>query len=198
MLADFRHRYRDAAERVEELLRQGQPATAARILHTLKGVAGNLAMPALREDAQALEHEIHAAGTATGAASQAETMTASLRTRMQATLGAIDDLLAGHRPHAPDQSAPLVTATPAVQSSPLEKLVATLEAMLAGGSMDACDMFDQIRPLLQNRKAVKKELVRLERLIHNLDFEKAMDVLHAIKYRVIVPDLPLQNGKRVP
>lgn len=55
LFGDFRKQNHDMVQQVQETLKTGDTETAQRLLHTLKGVAANLAMDALAEAAKAAE-----------------------------------------------------------------------------------------------------------------------------------------------
>ena len=58
MLRGFALNQSDAADLIDRALRAGDPATAERLSHTLKGLAGNIGAAALQQQAAQLEHAL--------------------------------------------------------------------------------------------------------------------------------------------
>ncbi len=60
LLSDFVSEFRDSADRYEQILRNGDTEEARRLVHSVKGVSGNLGAKRLHEAAAALEGAVKA------------------------------------------------------------------------------------------------------------------------------------------
>ncbi|MGH8454378.1 MAG: response regulator [Nevskiales bacterium] len=88
LLAIFRQHHAGDMQRLRQALAAGEHKTAHRLAHTLKGVAGNLSMPRLRQYALQIEECIEESETAT------EDLVSAGETELSAVLAEIEPLLA--------------------------------------------------------------------------------------------------------
>ena len=122
LLEDFRREQAGDAEAIRVALEAGDTASAERLAHTLKGVAGNLGAKRLQHGAGEVEQALR-----NGAQGEALEGLADLRDTLQATLAEVQTLGASQvKPPVPPSSATLPTST-------LPDLLAELETRLAHG-----------------------------------------------------------------
>src|SRR5207253_1185251 len=119
-------RHADAAARIEAAMSTGDAATAERIAHTVRGVAGSLGFDSLFTAATALEHAIAGKGDRSGAAAEFEKRLSHATASLHAALAPAD----------------AVTAAP-VDLAQAGLDAARLAELLAASDGDAVDHFEQ-------------------------------------------------------
>ena len=154
----------DAARRIADALAASDRPLAQRLAHTLKGVAGNLAIPAVQEVAAIVEREIRDTGVA-----------ASLP-RLESILGPQADALRDALAEAP-------AAAPAAPSrfdpQAATAAVARLKDLVEANDGEAAEAFERLAQTLAG--AVEAErLAALRAAIDAFDFDKASDLLSHI------------------
>ncbi|GAA5184023.1 hypothetical protein GCM10025771_37090 [Niveibacterium umoris] len=145
-------------------LDNGDRATAERIAHTCKGVAGNIGAGEVQAVAAELEHAIH---------------DDAARTELDARLAELEPLLT-------TLIAKLLAALPseartsganAVDHAALAEVIKRIVALLADDDSEAGDAFDQHADML--RTALGPDCEAIESAIREFDFETALDKLRS-------------------
>jgi two-component system sensor histidine kinase/response regulator len=163
LLQQFHERQADAGDRIAAALAARDAATAERIAHTVRGVAGNLGFGALQQQAQALEAAIGSG------APHAEALAAFAQQLAAATAG----LRAALAPPAvlAEEPAP-PTATPAELAQHASRFAALLQA----SDSDAGDYFNAHRPALRQLLG-EGATARVASALQDYEFDTALDQL---------------------
>ena len=170
LLRRFSAQQADAVAQIEASLAAGDPATAERLAHTLKGVAGNIGAGPVQAQAGAVESAIRkglSAGDIAG-------LLAELRPTLQALVAAIAEALAPEPPAASE--------TAAVNWTEAKPVIARLEALLAEDDAEASELFSESGDLL--RAALGAAAAKIERSLRDYDFENALAQLREAKARI--------------
>ena len=172
LLHEFRAEFSGSAAAIGEALGRGEPETARRLCHTLKGVAGNLSATRVPAAALALEAAIAQGAPAAGA--------------LEALALALGPLLDGIG-RLPARAG---TAPAAPRCEPdrarLAAEIAELERLLSKNSLDAKRQFARLRGALPPG-GFQEELKALEGCMERLDFKKARTLLAQLSGRVGEP-----------
>jgi CheY-like chemotaxis protein/HPt (histidine-containing phosphotransfer) domain-containing protein len=161
LLRTFAEHHGEDSERLRQCLRAGEIETARRLIHTLKGVTGNLGstrLPTLAADLECLFKQ---------AAPESELEPAIQR--LESELGA---LIEGIRRHLP---APDVSPAVAVDPEHLAGVLAELSALLVEDNVRAAQVRRDHAALL--RAALGDSAAALERQIDDFDYEAALRTL---------------------
>ncbi len=137
------------------------PEEAARLLHSLKGLAGNLGAKALQQRAEALERALAGGDPAVTAQAQE-----ALGLALHQAVDAIQQTLQG------GEEAPLPSAAPAASPDQLRLQLQRLEALLIASDSEAEDYFGEIRTDLASHLA-PADFAALGRAINAFDFDAA-------------------------
>ena len=152
-------------ESLEQLLQGGRLDDAARLMHTIKGVAAMLGADALAAAAAAAETQLRS-----GASAQLAALPARMSRELDHARAALLQLAAllgtGAAPAAPRNPTALVAA------------LATLAPLLAGADMAATDVFADIQAVHEDTWGA--ELQPLADAMARLDFEAALSACDAL------------------
>jgi HPt (histidine-containing phosphotransfer) domain-containing protein len=158
VLRQFMQQETDVLVRLSAALKSHEFEAAERIVHSLKGVAGNIGFTALHVDAATLEKAIKARVGI-------EYALMAVETRMNAALASLRSAL-GDEP----------ASAPAAEARPSAPHLARLAALLAAGDGDAlthlADHAASIRPLFS-----AAGYAQLEKSLAHFDFEGALQSL---------------------
>ncbi len=166
LLLESREEFRTAAARIRSLLAAGSHSDAVRLVHTVKGVAGNLGAGRVQEAGAALEAALKADPEA-----GAEVLIASLADAVAELLPGLDSLDSA----MPASSAGSVTA---VDPSAVEPVLRELMQRLRAGDMSAEGSLDRLEALLGG--TCPEELARVRSFVDDLEFEGAVAPLDQI------------------
>jgi CheY-like chemotaxis protein len=160
MLRKFAHNQAHAASAIQQALQEGDNATAERLAHTLKGVAGNIGATTLQHAAGLLEAAIpHQSADAVAA------LLNPVRTQLDALASALHAAL-----QPTEDSAP---ADPARWAG----LHQQLTALLAEDDPESIEVFAQHSALLQARLGARYP--QMANAMADYDFEAALALLAA-------------------
>jgi two-component system sensor histidine kinase/response regulator len=165
ILAKFVAGQGGTGEAVACALHAQDPATAERLAHTLKGVAGNIGATALQADAAALEAAIRNRLPA----AQTDALLQGLAARLAGVTAAISQALPG-RTETPDAD-----FDAAADSGRVQEICEALAGLLAEDDSEAVDTFNRHAPLL--RAAMPGAFAGIERAIHGFEFREALAAL---------------------
>ncbi len=170
LLRRFAAQQADTTVRIAEHLTQGDRATAERLAHTLKGVAGNIGAGVVQSRASDLEAAIREGRPA-------ETTTRCLEEVQQA----LGPLVLAIKNALPPET---VTPGPAVEIDWTEAkpLVARLDTLLAEYDAEALDMFSASAELL--RAVLGASAAPVEHSLRDYDFETALSLLREARTRI--------------
>ncbi len=180
LLLEFVDRHSDTAREIRTALNTGHPDRALRLIHNLKGVAGNFSATQLYAAALALESELR----------KGDTEAAS--TRLPAFEAALDRVLKGaNRLRETAESDPQDAPEPVPGEKPADLskiagLSAELARLLEDHDFAAEEVFGKLRELLIHSNA-RELAAELEVHINTLDFRGALWVLKQIADRLQVP-----------
>ncbi len=151
----------DATQRIQEVLQQGDHATAERLAHTLKGVAGNLGATALQASAAQLEALVR------NAEEPAQTQESLARTahnlaQLVQALQAVPGL-------APENDSSPITLSDAEREAALA-LLQELKTLLANDDAGAIELWETHAPML---RAVLPNAAAVEAAIGAYEFDSA-------------------------
>ena len=165
LLISFRRENLLVLNELNDALSRGESQLARRIVHTVKGVAGNLGATLLSAAALSLE-------TAMSGADQA-----SLRPALGEFEVRLDEVLASVlllEPEPP-QDAEAGPAAHPVEPERLAELARELSRLLDAHNLNALGVWEEMRPMLSGEAAD-----RLEATLQDFDFKDASEVLGAI------------------
>ncbi|WP_346355360.1 Hpt domain-containing protein [Azotosporobacter soli] len=167
LLIDFARRYSMVTEKIAEHIKKDDFPEAERIVHTLKGVAGNIAAGEMRKTAAELE-----AAIANRNSSAYEPLLHRLEQHVRILLEGIKKSGLLKTENVPVDAKPLATAQVAVVLTKMHKL-------LAENDPDAEKFLEYMREILQG-PLFAKEMAELETHLGNYDFELALIPLRKI------------------
>ncbi len=184
LLNDFRHRYRDCATRLPRLLTGGKEDEAQRLLHNLKGVAGNVGARWLFGATSRLEHLIKNQPNTEHVEAFADFEQAASNTFV-----AIHDYLAQHEP-AP--STPRSAPGKVLNEEQLHALFVQLAELLDAGDAEALACLQRIHQALpESARGADAELADL---IEGYDFLEAKQALEELARSLGLPSLHNADG----
>ena len=154
----------------------GEPAEAGRLLHSLKGLAGNLGAKALQQRAEALERAL--AGGDPAAATQAQE---ALGLALHQVVDAIQQTIRG------GDEPPARAAAPTASPDQLRLQLQRLETLLIASDSEAEDYFNDIRADLADHLA-PADFAALGRAISAFDFDAAQPLCRQALDR-LAPDV---------
>ena len=167
LVQEFCSSYADAAEKVRNALNDGEDELALRVIHTLKGVTGNLSANDLYMAEKALEEAIR----------QGERGT--LTERLENFESDLNQILAsGERLTQYDKKQMSVQRETEERNTTLDvakvrSLTGRLEILLAEADFEAEDCLEQLKASLGDSPRFRHEIEELEKYIRELDFESA-------------------------
>jgi two-component system sensor histidine kinase/response regulator len=156
MLRKFAAGQRQAAQEIARTLAEGDPGTAERVAHTLKGTAGNIGASLLQEQAAKVE-----AGIRQGQFNEADL--AELAAALEAMIVQLDAQLPGQAAPAPAAGA----ADP--------EMLGRLRKLLVDNDPEAEELVNEHLETLRTVLAGQTE--PFARLVRNFDFDKALAML---------------------
>ena len=173
LLRDFAVQYRDAAQRLELLCQDGDQAAAERLLHSLKGVAGNIGATALQESAAELDRkarlgDLEAVGFGL----------AKFKPALELALADVQRFVAS----CPTDSAAQSAVVPLPESE-TEMRIAALTSLLEVGDAEAIELVSALATNLMSDTRAPL-LTELERRVRNYDFEAARETLAQLRSRL--------------
>ena len=176
LLTSFRRENMGVVDRLREALSKGDLQGARLIVHTVRGVAGNLGATGLCCAASSLETALHGedSGPLTSALETFEAKLAEL-------LGTIRFLEEQEEGGAVADRAPLVTAA-AAEPERLALLAGQLFVLLEAHNLEAIGVWEEMRPLVQAEGADS-----LAATLQRFDFAEASRTLAAIMQKLEIP-----------
>jgi CheY-like chemotaxis protein len=167
LLGQFAAKQRDAAAQISAALESGDPKLAERVAHTVKGVAGNLAVEGVQSAAQKVEKAIR----------EGLDVTVPLyvfATVLGAQLDAIEKALRESAPTQPDRVMPSPFKGEAAAAA-----IARLKSLLDASDGDSDEAFRSLQDVVAG-VVDKAHLDSLSASISDFDFEGALRKLDAI------------------
>ncbi|MCP4699439.1 MAG: response regulator [Gammaproteobacteria bacterium] len=167
LLKTFFQDYRDTVKRIDTTLVQGDIELAKRLIHTIKGVAGNIGANELQARAQDLETALRQSDVG----KQKETLK-HLRHAFTIVIRSLANL----------DEKPLISASfqarqdTAPGSADLKNLFAELAGKLADGDMEAADCLDLIKQRLTGSE-LQEQLTKLSEQVDAFDFDAAQKTM---------------------
>nr|WP_315183683.1 response regulator [uncultured Albidiferax sp.] len=158
MLRKFTTGQAQATQQITEALEAADSATAERLAHTLKGVAGNIGASDLQHAAGLLEAAIHAGQPLDALLEPVHSQLAALVAALQAAL-------------------PAPAALTDMDQAQLAPVLAQLRSLLAEDDSDASELFQQHSSLLQ--AALGRAHATVASAMAEYDFEAALQALNA-------------------
>lgn len=172
LLFQFRQNHSGAADEIGQALSNGDLPLAARLAHTIKGVAGNLGADDLARAAAELERDLKA-----GRTMELERLTINFRQHWIQLAETIDDMESRRAASQPDVDLRpgVKTIDPVVIAPQLQALADLLETDLSA----AMDRLQVLEDLLTGTEA-EKEFMTLRNLAESFDTEGALTALRTI------------------
>jgi HPt (histidine-containing phosphotransfer) domain-containing protein len=178
LLKEFHLQYADSAGRLRALLAEGETDSARQLVHTLKGVSGNVSAMSVYADSRQIDDLLR----------RGEVPERQLVEQLEADLATLGQSIASlDNPSSATGPGPAPAA--AKPSLPLPERLAQLAELLSTNSWRAGDAFTALRndlPETQDRLALESQLARL-------DFPAARQSLDRI-VRSLELDLPSSGG----
>ncbi|WP_420906200.1 ATP-binding protein [Candidatus Magnetaquiglobus chichijimensis] len=177
LLKEFVRGQEQSIPRLRSWLESGDPedgTRAMRLVHSLKGMAGNLSARRVFESARALEMVLRA-----GAVSTAWSLLLDDLER------ALDQLVAEVRAwERSETAAGVMVEAQGFDARTVGELLRQLKPMLIQQDFDACVLFERLKPMLEAGLTSEKDYSNLIRelggCLDQLDFQEARQVLHRL------------------
>jgi CheY-like chemotaxis protein len=169
LLAQFASKQNEVTSQISAAIESGDNKLAERIVHTVKGVAGNIGLGELFTAAEKLERAIREADSAVPALAEEFAQVASRQ--VQAVRRAMDDVIPD-QPAESEESAAFDAATAAAA-------VAQLRALLEASDGDALEAFLAVEHILAGA-VDKSRLDALGAAVSEFDFDGARKTLDEI------------------
>jgi two-component system sensor histidine kinase/response regulator len=171
LLTQFVEQQAAAAERIRDQLVQGEPATAERTAHTLKGVAGNLGATAVQTAAAAVERAIRTQADP----AEIESLWAVLDQALSALVAELKPALkpGAEKPAAAIASAP---APPPLNPSAFRKAANQMLPLLSDLDPGAADCLEAERDTLRGVFTVEA-FAEFEKFVQAYEFAEALELL---------------------
>ncbi len=167
LLVEFCKDYRDGAARLRQALAQADREPARRLVHTIKGAAGNLGAESLAQAALALELAL-----------KENSPNESLITAFEEALTRLlEGIAVLEQPEATSKEKPKGAPSP-VDLEPLRPLLEELAMLLKQGNSKAIKKLEALRERLNGAQA--ESVAALEEQIDNYEFEEAAESLEAL------------------
>ncbi len=174
LLLEFRQENAQLAVSIRDSLASGQSERAARMIHTIKGVAGNIGASELQVAAEALER-----GLAGCAEEAPEALLAAFTETLKRSMGAVDLLLpkkkGGGQARAQAEALPIKAIDPEL----LTPLLRELALQIRKKNYLAAKALEPIKPLLAGTQWTQA-IMALEGRLARFDYAGAMKVLGEI------------------
>jgi len=166
LLQSFYREKSDVLVRLNQMLEDGEQESARELIHSIKGVAGNLSADLLFTAAKQLENSLKAAQPV-NLHDLKEDFEKQFEQIME-TLRSFEQSVAGQMAAQGE--------SPQLESADLQAGLDELAAQLEDFSMDAGDCFSRLRPSLP----AGDELEALAGAINDLDFDTALELLKTL------------------
>ena len=170
VLEKFISNQSQSVQSIQEALAAADRQTAARLAHTLKGIAATIGAPALAESARQLESAIREDDTG-----KYPQLIAATATGLDKAVAAVETYLAAH---AAEPSAPGKTQQ-ALDPARLGALLEQLTGQLSAFDSDAGDTMRMINQQVKGT-AMAQRFVRLDHSIMSYDYESALEEVRRI------------------
>jgi PAS domain S-box-containing protein len=171
LLRQFVESQGDAAGKIGESLRAGERATAERLAHTVKGVAGNLAAGPVQAAAGALEKAIRDGAEP----ARIEALRSGMAEALDRLVSALQPLLSSSAP--PDDGSLLPSAPPPADLAQLRPVVERWARLLAECDAASLDDLERERDLLHALFGDAGTLATFTRQVKAYDFEGGLESL---------------------
>ncbi len=169
LLDDFRNNQLCGFSELESAVGSGDLEGARRLVHSLRGVAGNLSADGLFDIASRLE-------AALGQGADVTPLVKEMGERMAELQVALSVALPGTDSHASSASgADAVTVTPP-QREEISACIEAMSVLLKKNSMEARRLFPELCRAL-GAQGCASELSQMEKMLERLDFKAALNVL---------------------
>lgn len=178
LLLTFQKNQGETSRKIRQALLEGEKEVAQQLLHTLKGVAGNIGANSLQHRVASLEQSL-----SSEASPAIEQELDKLETALSQVLHSIALLREERKGEEPvkDAAEPVLTAA----------LFQELRELLLTGNHRAGHVFQSIKNQA-GRIAAEEDLLRIEGLISGYDFDAALDRLLAFCQE---NDIPMEESK---
>ncbi len=165
LLRDFQKDSENFSAQVSAALGNKDMETVRRLVHTLKGVAGNLGAVGLQENALELESALKESPE-------------NIQTQLDATNKALQGVLTTLHQALPATTSRIAPSAEVVDLSTLRPKMKVLAKLLEQSDMDAEEVFLEIQPALY--AGYPEQTTQLARLLEALDFKQGLKILHEI------------------
>jgi len=173
LLQKFKQNQAGAVDEIKRAVEGTDSELSVRLVHTIKGVSGNIGAMDLHEAAKDLEIYLKSEP-----ASMDQSLFESMQSHMDRLLDSIAEL-------EQIQSTILKENTAPANPSLIEPLMANLTALLADDDTEAKEVIEQLKPLISDPD-VKIALETIEKQIDQYEFEEALENLNNIKAKATV------------
>ena len=173
ILFKFRENQGQIIEEIKAALDSGDTALAARLIHTLKGVAGNISANTLHQTAKELESAVKA-----GKEEMQQDLLSRVSDNLKHVLSGINALEKHQDGVQPGGS----VIAESVNMAGVAALLGELKKYLEDDDTEAVRKLEQIKGALKG-SALKDELTAMERFMEEYDFEKALEELKRMMKR---------------
>ena len=166
----FAQEQQESAAEIRRLLGEGESAAAARVVHGLKGVAGNLAADRLHLAAGNLEAALK---------NRDLTAASALLPLFEAALDELLTTAASLKPSMPDSGTPHQTGT----DDDLLQLLSELQHLLEIHSLEVAEPLRRLHGLIPAGEA-RSDLEALHDAVQRLDYQQGLMVLHTLADKI--------------
>jgi two-component system sensor histidine kinase/response regulator len=175
LLRDFVRDYAGVCSRIVQALDSEEPGSAGTILHSMKGVAGNLAASAVYDIVVSLEEAIRLKDRA-----RMDQLLVKLGNAMNTIVESAKQLLPeGENLVKPIQIADRAILNPAELTRPITEM----DKLLKSNNLAASSQFDELAEILAGSE-MDEQLTQMRICLNRLDYREAQRYLEAIAHRV--------------
>jgi two-component system sensor histidine kinase/response regulator len=175
LLRDFVRDYAGICSQIVQALDSGDPGSVGSILHSMKGVAGNLAASAVYDIVVSLEEAIRLKDRA-----RMDQLLVKLGNAMNTIVESAKQLL----PEGEDLVKPVQIADRAILNpAELTRPIIELDNLLKSNNLAASSQFDELEKILAGSE-MDNQLMQMRTCLNRLDYREAKRYLEAIAHRL--------------
>jgi CheY-like chemotaxis protein len=175
LLRDFVRDYAGICSQIVQALDSGDPGSVGSILHSMKGVAGNLAASAVYDIVVSLEEAIRLKDRA-----RMDQLLVKLGNAMNIIVESAKQLL----PEGEDLVKPVQIADRAILNpAELTRPIIELDNLLKSNNLAASSQFDELEKILAGSE-MDNQLMQMRTCLNRLDYREAKRYLEAIAHRL--------------
>jgi HPt (histidine-containing phosphotransfer) domain-containing protein len=184
LLLDFHRDYAVTVDRIRTAIVESQSANAERLVHTLKGVAGNIGAMDLHQAAQELELALRLGDLVT-----AKTLLPDVERELSMVIHGLEPLAQEATARRTEAGGTEAVATTIANRPAIETALRELAELVRKSDPDAEMALERLRGALKGSRG--KEVERIAQALNSFDFRSAAKALTAFAE---AEEIPLKSG----